>query len=639
MYPITSKTRKSIEVPDPHLDIASTRVPTNIKKLFKLIRYYFYMDDVLHPIMVKLAEYPVTDIIFDEDNKKLKDKYNQIFVKDLKLHNFIIGARLDRIAYGNCFVSIYYPFKRFLKCSSCGVELPIENVDYKFREFKFEGACPKCRRTQIFKLKDIHLRNHKMINLIRWDPDNIDVFYNKISGESSYWYTIPKDITTQVRKGNKEMLKSIPIVFFNAIKESKRVKFKPSNIFHFKSYTLSDSVMGWGKPPILPALKTSWLLQLVKKNIETICSEGIIPLDILFPSSSAGLEPHQYINLGKWKNRLEGEIEHWRKDKNYIPIMPIPVGWQRILGQQDLGASVNMVKELVRLICGAVGLPQEFIYGGVSYSGSNISLRIIENHFICDREEMKSLKDFIIDNISNFLKIPRPSSRFQDFKMADDIQKRAQLDTLNQRQKVSDETLLSEYGMDADQERDLMKTEIIESADIQKEMATQSARIQGDASLISAKYQVEAQKVMMAAQQGQGMMNPGQEGGEEGGGGGPTQPGEGAPAPANMRQGPEPLMPLQEGAPMQPTEGGGPPIDQGQMQVMPEEMAKKYANQLAKLDPMERDLKLQLMSSQSPNLYKLVWDKLQEQFNQSGDSTDMTPLPENRPPRRKQSPV
>jgi hypothetical protein len=38
------------------------------------------------------------------------------------------------------------------------------------------------------------------MNIIKWDPENIAVAYNAITGESEYYYKIPNDINVRYNR-------------------------------------------------------------------------------------------------------------------------------------------------------------------------------------------------------------------------------------------------------------------------------------------------------------------------------------------------------------------------------------------------------------------------------------------------------
>jgi hypothetical protein len=92
------------------------------------------------------------------------------------------------------------------------------------------------------------------------------------------------------------------------------------------------------------------------------------------------------------------------------------------------------------------------------------------------------------------------SLRFTDFKMADDIQRIQQLIALNSQNKVSDKTMLTEIGLDADEESKLIAQEMEIRNKLQEIAAKGQAKIAGESQLISYQYQKKMTEMQMRDQ-------------------------------------------------------------------------------------------------------------------------------------------
>ena len=91
--------------------------------------------------------------------------------------------------------------------------------------------------------------------------------------------------------------------------------------------------------------------------------QHIVPLWVLFPQPMGELNPYEHLNLAEWRGRIEQEIKQWRQDPNYIPIMPIPLGFQFIGGNfKNLDTTPELQNLLLNILAG-MNMPQEFIYG------------------------------------------------------------------------------------------------------------------------------------------------------------------------------------------------------------------------------------------------------------------------------------
>jgi hypothetical protein len=60
--------RRGTIYPSPFFDIAQTYMPPTVKELFRWCKYFFYKDPVIGAVVTKIAEYPVTDFVYNADS-------------------------------------------------------------------------------------------------------------------------------------------------------------------------------------------------------------------------------------------------------------------------------------------------------------------------------------------------------------------------------------------------------------------------------------------------------------------------------------------------------------------------------------------------------------------------------------------
>jgi hypothetical protein len=153
-------------------------------------------------------------------------------------------------------------------------------------------------------------------------------------------------------------------------------------------------------------------------------------------------------------------------------------------------------------IIAGMGVPQEFAFGGLSWSGSSVSLRMLENMFMSYRDMHEHfLQHFLVPHVARFMGWREVSMHMKAFKMADDIQAKQLLMSLNQLRKVSDKSLLSEFDKDALEELKLIEQELRRNLEVQKLQSLYQAQIQGESQKVATKYQIEAQEQMQAQPQ------------------------------------------------------------------------------------------------------------------------------------------
>jgi|APSaa5957512576_1039674.scaffolds.fasta_scaffold00033_95 hypothetical protein len=488
---------KGKKYPNPFFDLSQNFLPRNIKTLFKFCKTFYYTNEILRNVISKMTEYPITDIIYDTSiEPDIKELYAKAFKKEIRLKNLLIEIGLDYYTYGNCFVSAFLKQKRFLACNVCGTEAEIASMrGVKLKKFVFQAICEKCGHETPMNIKDEPLTTISSLKFVRWSPENIDIDYNPISGNARYYYAMPNKIKQGILVGNMAILEDIPAVFLEALKKKKKIMLDNNNLYHFKAPTLAEEDMGWGKPRILAALRLIYYQQTLKRGNEAIANDHIVPKKLISPANTGAMDPYSMMNLGKWRANIEEQVKKWRSDPNHVGIFPIPVQYQELGGNARSLLLTPEMKFLEENVINSIGVPVEFIKGGTSWTGSSISLRIVENGFLTYREDMLDfINYFVIDKIVTLLKYPSIEIQLKKFKMSDDSQSKQLSLQLNELGALSASTLLQDFGYSAVEEEISNTKENSAMIDQGIKKAIREAEAQGQATVIMTRYQARAQK-------------------------------------------------------------------------------------------------------------------------------------------------
>jgi len=652
----------ALRYPSPFFDIGHTYLPTSIKQMFRWCRYYFLTNPLINAVTYKMAEYPITDIIFDEEDSELRDHWDEIGKNQLKLRTVEIEAGLDYFCYGIAFISLYYPFEKYLCCPNCKGEWKAKDkrTEYKFRNLKYFLACPNCQMIIEAKVRDVNIKSFRDIRVIRWNPEYVTAEHNDITGETAYFFDVPMSTRNDIIMGKRHVIESIPDVFIESLRTNKSLRVTSDNCFILKRSTIAQKDMGWGMPLILPVLKDTFYLQILRKGQEAIAQQHIVPLRILFPQAGGSdASPYSTTDLGTWRKRIEQELAKQRVDPNYVPIMPLPVGQETIGGEGKALMLHQEMRAWSEQIVAGMHVPIEFVFGGLQYSGSNVSMRMLENQFLGYRTNLLVMvRDFILGHIADYMGWNRPKMHFKRFKMADDLQRIQLVFQVNQAQKISDTTLLDEMDLDIVQEEKHKTAEMSKQLENQRKQMLASADLQGETLLSQTRYQIQAQKLMQAAgtpppQQGGGgdagqnqqlsdaMKAFGEQVSGEATMGGDQQPDHGEEAAPGMPAGatayPEKggAMP-NEGVPVSMQSPLSQSVGQG-AQYNPVYLARRAATHLEKLDEITKNIELIKMKGSNPQLYGMTLQMLQDAKGSQTNPLDpmQSPLPQIKPPRRK----
>jgi len=293
-------------------------------------------------------------------------------------------------------------------------------------------------------------------------------------------------------------------------------------------------------------------------------------------------------------NNMKSEFIKWRRDPNHVGFVPMPVGSQ-VVGAD--GKALTLFQELdlqANMICNGMGVPLEFYKGGLSWSGSNMSLRMMQTEFIGYRAKMRVLnEDFILGSIADYLGKNRVKVSFEEFKMADDLQRSALELQMYQSQLISGDTVVK--GMDHDPvvEQEKVNSERRALITNQRKSQIAQANIAGEAQLIQAKWQAQAQKKMQMMQ---------------------VQP-----QLASQQQ-------SQQQQPQEPAAGG---VDEN-FQMDQQGIARMAKNEIDKLNDFDKVTALNSIKMEAPDIYGQI---MQLQSSQQGSQEGMAMPSEIKPPR------
>lgn len=488
--------RNNTAHPNPMFDFLTGFVPRRLRDLFVWMEYLYYNSAQIFAALKKFSEYPITDIAYTTTNSALEKRVKDLHTKQLKVKALLIRCGLDRWIYGNSFTSVYQPFVRFLKCPECGKMTNIEHVNYRFKikKIAFEYTCRKCKNVVHGKVIDRRLTDPDKIHIIRWDPKQMDIDYNPITGESIYYYSVSKDIKDKVLKGNKHLLNTMPMSFLKAVETNKMYRFAKGQIYHMKVDPPAGIDQQWGFPPLTAAIKLFFYAAVLRKANEAIALDHIVPFRILHPAQSVSSgDPIQQISLNTLFEEVRSGLRRWRRDPLTIMTAPVPVGMTQIGGDGRALLTLGEVKEAEDGIIAAMGIPREFIYGGLSFTGSAITLRMLENQLLTYTGELNELLQWVTDRSCKILGWQTVECELTEFKLIDDVQQKQLLLTLNQggQQLISNTTIGELNDFDLKEERTKRKQEALDEVRFQHEVQTEVSKLQN-----SLAQQVQNQAMM-----------------------------------------------------------------------------------------------------------------------------------------------
>lgn len=493
--------------------------PRNLKQLFRWTEYLYFNSAQIFAGTKKFAEYPITELEYMADSDKLTSLYRRLLEDILGIKRNLIKCSIDLQVYGNSFTSIHFPFRRFLRCGACNFEealVVLEDFKYNPTSGLFRHSCTSCRHLGDSKVVDKLQLEPEKINLIRWDPKLIQINNNDITGEKEYYLSIPANLKSKVMSGDRHLIQTLPMGILETIAKDELFKFKDGELFHMRSDCPAGLESGWGFPPLTACMHLFYHASVLRKANESIALERIVPMRVMHPQAISGsADPILTLSMSKFMAEVEDNVKKWRRDPNHIMMSPVAIGVSQV-GGEGRALMVNAeIQQAEDNIISAMGFPKEFVYGGLSYTGSSVTLRMLENQLESSVFQLNQLLTWVTTKVGKFLGWERCRVKLGDFRLIDDVQQKQMVLQLFQMGMVSKTTVAEAHGIDLNEERDKIKAETLldtryqkevelDMADLQKDLGQQARQIaqqqQGNAGLSYDQQAVIAQAEQIAGQ-------------------------------------------------------------------------------------------------------------------------------------------
>ena len=470
--------------PSPFITLSDMSMPSKMSELFKMCKYYYTFDPLVAGAINALSSFPITEIFMEESNnakKALQEKmqkgerveeespqlkqYKRVILDQLGMHKLLVGIGIDYWLYGNCFV-----FGEMWT-----------NPITKQEEWK---------------------------HLVRLDPSKVIIDKNDATQEIRYKWLVPDRIKRIVKKRKPVAeYEKIPQMIKDAVMKNEALVINPNNIYHLSrpADSMGDTV--WGPPVIANVMKLLLYRNVLRQAQEAIAREHIVPFRVYYFEQTNMYNPN-----GSMDNVISSfakELAKSSRDPNYKVISPVPVGVLNLGGQ---GKSLMLTPEIEQVqaeILAGMGVPREFIFGGMSWSGSSISLKILENQFITYRLLVHDfLQNFVVKNMARARGEWRsdadddsiPTIEMSEIKMQDDVQQKQLIISLNQTGKVPDEVVWKTMGFDPDNMRESLKEEAKRKIEFDEEIEILRVESQTRIQMAQVKAQMELQKLQTKLQ-------------------------------------------------------------------------------------------------------------------------------------------
>lgn len=481
---------------DPLRDLASQSIPHSWSQVLRLCERILYSDSTVRQALDRVLSYFLTDIQISGVDEEEREKYREYLYDKLGIHTQLRIIGLDYLCYGNSFVSVFEPFKRYLRCVAkvssndddkkdenreCGFTAPLEqfydddSFKFEWSNFEFRAKCPRCGNFGVWDRMDIRYSGlDSSVRLKRWNPHEIDIIWDPHSCNSSYIWRIPHYYREMVKKGQIEHLSNVEWEIVEAIKHNKDLKFSKGVIFHLKEEPLAGTVTyGWGFPRILSNFRQIFHVQVLRRLNEAISMDYIMPLRVITPAPAGeGAVNKDWISntpMHGFVSKVLNMIKVWRRDPASIHVLPFPIYYQIVGGDAKLLAPRDLLDQQYDMLLTGLGVPVELYKGSLSIQAFPTAARLFESNWNHLVYSLDKVLDFVMSKIAEFNSWKPARAKLKRPSIADDINRQLARLNLMAQGFISPETGLQSIGLDFKEEvSKQMENEQFKATEIQK---------------------------------------------------------------------------------------------------------------------------------------------------------------------------
>ena len=426
----------SWKFPNPFFDIASEYVPINITQTLEWAEFLFLIMGTYRSAARKVVRYFLTEIILEGESDKERTDFEKFLKEDLHLLTELAQIGDDFMVYGNVFISLYFPFERFLICPSCGMHYYSKFLPYQFKaaRLEFHSECPKCNYKGAFNHEDRRSPDRAGVRLIRWNPKQIRLRVHPVSGQIEYYWEIPALFLDQLRSGEKFFVDSTPWRILQCLRKGRGTeagpvlfKFSDDSIYHMKETSLAGiPIYGWGLPPVLSNFKLAYYIQILRRYDEAIALDFIVPHRIIFPDSGpAGNDPLRTHSLDQFVSRMQELVQRHRYDPTTVQVAPYKVGYQMLGGEGKTLAPKEQIAMAMDELLNSLGYPAELYKGSLNLQAAPVALRLFEKTWGSLVDGNNTLINWILKRCSTHFMWGDMTGSLRSVTLADDLERKA----------------------------------------------------------------------------------------------------------------------------------------------------------------------------------------------------------------------
>ena len=459
--------------PDPFLDIASQVMPKTMPEILRLCEFVWHKNGIYRMAASRIVRYFITSVEFDGIDREQRQRLLNFLSHRLRVTERLAELGDDFIAYGNSFSSVVVPFRRYLRCSECALERPIDKVEYTFKDFKFMAVCPSCgtkRPIEHTRIDRPSMEEDK-IAVKRWAPFEIEIEEHPLSKTKTYYWRIPPKIRKRIKEGDRTILDEMPWEVVEAVRDEKLFKFNRGVVYHMCESTLAGvNSEGWGLSRLFSTFGLAWYVQMMHRFNEALVSDYIVPFRVISPPAATGkLDPILHTDMDDFRGNVNAMVREHRRDPGSYHTAPMPLNYQVLGGEANNLAPYQLLEQGNDVLMNAIGTPVEMYRGSMSMQAMPTAMRLFQQMFPQIPGNYSGWLDWAIQIICSAMLWDKPDRAYmKPVTLADDIEIRQVWLQLASANLISKRTAYGPWNIDPGEETERVFDEMREFDEIRK---------------------------------------------------------------------------------------------------------------------------------------------------------------------------
>lgn len=513
----------------PFTDLSNLSIPEDPQEMFKLCKFLAIWSPVHKAFVRNMACLPATDPVikskrhtprrgqkvreertdsFAIPEDALTDRVRTLLDDHLRLKKFNQRVGVQFWTYSSSVVQIHFPFIKMLTCPDCTKTFRADQSDWELKEDgRFEACCIHCNSKGPKMVTDRYIRSPHDVKLSVPDMSMVHTLKSGAGDDVDVYLKIDSHTIERLRSkeyGDRAFILRQPQAYIEAALGLRRyggwmsdkpfVKLRDDQFYLMRNVHLEFAKHGLPMPAFLSSLKDYWQMRQLQRASESISNLHIYPLDIVYPESSARSgNLFEMINVANYMDVIRGELAQHRQDPNYRPVMPFPVASTRVGGDGKALLLSSEIRVYMEILCAALECPIEFIFGGLSYSGSDVSIQQMIKKLEDYRADLLAMNKWVVRRICEVMGWPDVIVEFDEFRLGQDLPFIQMIASLKGQYAVGTRRLHRLLRIDTESERQDIREDVMFEMELQRNRMKLDARTQQEIMLRQTMGQAEGQ--------------------------------------------------------------------------------------------------------------------------------------------------